>query len=155
MKTIRIYSSIWRREFLIGILCVAFAVMICLYDVRRILAILFFGLTGFYLLFDTFADRLLHRPRLTITDECIVINRRWHKEETIRFDEIKSFERERLRIWKYSCYTGMIIVHLVNGRGFVNMISADRLAIKNQVLFDLLNERLRASHRRSATSANA
>ena len=142
MEEIKVYSSIWRKELFIGILCIACAVTIVIYDASKLLVMLFFGLTGLYALFDLFRERLTHRPYLTITDENIIINRKYSKENTIRFDEIKSFERETLTIWKYTSYTGMIIVHLKNGQGFVNVISANGLAIKEKVLWDLLNERL-------------
>ena len=141
MEEIRIYSSIWRKEFFVGVLCVALAVMLLIYDISRLPVILFLGLMGVFILFTVFRERLTHRPYLTITDESIIIRKRG-EVTTIRFDEIKSFERETLTILKHTTYTGMIIVHLVSGHGFVHVISADRLSIKQQVLCDLLNERL-------------
>ena len=120
----------------------AAAAMLIINDATKMPVVLFFGLTGLYALFDVFRERLMRRPYLTITDESIIIRRKWHDEITVRFDEIKSFERESLTILKHTSYTGSIIVHLKNGHGFVHIISADSLAIKEQVLWDLLNERL-------------
>lgn len=142
METIRIYHSIWKKEMFIGSLCVVAALMIGIYDIRKLSFALFLGLTGLFLLLSVFDERLLHRPYLTITDERIIINRKWHKETIIRFDEIKSFEREKLTIWKLTIYSGVIIIHLVNGHGSVNMINANGLVVKQQALCDLLNERL-------------
>ena len=147
MGEIRIYSSIWRRELFIGVLCVAVAAMLIIkfvvWDATKLVVVLFLGLMGLYLLFDVFCERLMRRPYLTITDESIIINRKYRKEVAILFDEIKSFERETLTIWKYTNYTGMIIVHMKNGHSFVHVISANGLAIKEQLLWDLLNKRLK------------
>ena len=143
MEEIRIYSSIWRRGLFVGVISVAAAIMLIITDATKLPVILFFGLIGLYALFDVFRERLMHRPYLTITDKSIIINRKWHNEITVRFDQIKSFERETLTIWKHTKYTGNIIVHLKNGHGFVHIISADSLAIKEQVLWDMLNERLK------------
>ena len=147
MEEIRIYSSIWRKEFFVGVLCVALAIMIILNgDKVKLPYNLLIGFGGLFILFTVFRERLTHRPYLTITDESIIIRKRG-KVTTIRFDEIKLFERETLTILKHTTYTGMIIVHLVSGHGFVHVISADRLAIKQQVLWDLLNERLYKSRK--------
>ena len=143
MEEIKVYSSIWRRELFVGVCCMAAAAMIVIYDATKLPAVLFLGPMGLYLLYNVFRERLMHRPYLTITDESIVINRKGHEETTICFDKIKSFERETLTIWKYTKYSGYIIVHLKDGNGFVHVINADDLAIKEQVLWDLLNERLK------------
>ena len=124
----------------------AAVVMTVIYDATKLPIVLFLGPMGLYLLYNVFRERLLHRPYLTITDESIIINRKGHEETTIRFDEIKSFERETLTIWKYTKYSGYIIIHLKDDNGFVHVINADNLAIKAQVLYDLLNERLKPLH---------
>lgn len=118
------------------------AVMDIIYGATKLPVVLFLGLMGLYLLYNVFRERLMHRPYLTITDECIVINRKRHKEITIRFDEIKSFEQETMTIFKHTRYTGYIIVHLKKDNFFVRVINADDLAIKQQILWDMLNERL-------------
>ena len=142
MEEIRIYSSIWRRELFGGALCVAFAAMLIIIDATKLPVGLVLGLMGLFILFNVFRERLMRQPYLTVTDESIIINRKYCKVITIRFDEIKSFERETLKVWKHTKYTGSIIVHLKNGHGFVHVINADCLAVKEQVLWDILNERL-------------
>jgi hypothetical protein len=145
MEEIRIYQTIWRRELFIAILCLAitfFTPFMGRYKPGELGLMLFFGITGLFILFMGFRDRLLHRPYLTITDESIIERRNHYPEIVIHFDKVKSFERETLRFMGHTSYTGMIIVHLKNGNGFVNIISANNLTMKSQQLYDLLNERL-------------
>ena len=101
------------------------------------------GLMGLYILYTVFRERLQHQPYLTITDESIIMKREHYPENVIRFDEVKSFERETSRFLGHTSYTGSIIVHLKNGHGFVNVIGAGDLTLKPQYLYELLNERLR------------
>lgn len=100
---------------------------------------LFLLLLGLFFLFMVFRERLMNRPYLIITDEHIAINR-YNRQDIIRFNEVKSFECETMRIWRFSLHTGDIIVHLVRGNGFVNFIKADNLTIKSQKLCELLND---------------
>ena len=146
MEEIRIYHTIWRRELFIAIFSLAVTFLIPFvgtFKPRDYGMMLFLGLMGLFILFTVFRERLLHRPYLTITDESIIINREHRSKMIIRFDEVKSFERETLSFLGHTSYTGMIIVHLKNGNGFVNIISANGLTMKSQQLFDLLNERLK------------
>jgi hypothetical protein len=91
----------------------------------------------------------VRRPCLIIQDECIVVNDRLG-QRTIRFDEVKAFECEVVRLWRFSLRTGMIVVHLVNGHGYVKSFSADGLTIKPPQLCKLLNERIKLSARVAA-----
>ena len=148
MEEIRIYHTIWRRELFIAILCLAATFLIPFIGTFKpgdLGVLLFLGLTGLYILFTVFRERLLHKPYLTINDESIIMKRKHYPENVIRFDEVKSFERETLSFLGHTSYTGMIIVHLKNGHGFVNVISAGDLTMKSQDLYELLNERLQKS----------
>ena len=60
----------------------------------------------------------------------------------VRFDEVKSFECETTRLWRFNLPTDNMIAHLKNGNGYVKMFSTDGLTIKQRELCDLLNERL-------------
>ena len=60
----------------------------------------------------------------------------------VRFDEVKSFECETTKLWRFNLPTDHMIVHLKNGNGYVKMFSTDGLTIKQHELCDLLNERL-------------
>ena len=142
---VKVYSSVWRKELFVAVLSLALAVFLLFVDRQRMPVALFLSLTGLFALYTMFRERLTNRPYLTITDENIVIRREWHDDITVSFREIKSFERETLTIFNHTTFTGSIIVHLVNGHGFVHIISADGLAIGQQELFDLLNERLNGS----------
>ena len=142
MEEIRIYHSIWRKELFIAIVCLAAVCLMPFWGKKALGIMLFLGLTGLYALYTVFRERLRHRPYLTITDESIVMNREHMPEVIVRFDEVSSFERETLRFLGHTTYSGMIIVHLKNGQGFVNVISGNGLTIKSQQLFDLLNEQL-------------
>lgn len=148
MEEIRIYHTIWRRELFIAIFCLAATFLILLissFKPGKLGIMLFLSLTGLFILFMVFRERLLHRPYLTITDESIIMRREHYPENVIRFDEVKSFERETQRFLGHTSYTGMIIVHLKNGNGFVNVINASNLIMKSQHLYELLNERLQKS----------
>jgi hypothetical protein len=146
MEEIRIYHTFWRKELFIAILCLA--ATFCLpfigtFKPGELGVMLFLGLMGLFILFTVFRERLLRRPYLTITDECIIEKREHYPEIVIRFNKVKFFERETVRFLGHTSNTGKIIVHLKNGNGFVNIISANGLTMKSQQLFDLLNERLK------------
>ena len=82
------------------------------------------------------------RPYLIIGKDGIVVNAK-RGQWTVRFDEVKSFECEVARIWRFTTRTDEIIVHLKNGNGYVKMFAADGLTMKVQELCDILNERLK------------
>lgn len=146
MEDIRIYHTIWRRELFIAIVCLAATFYIPFVGTLKpgkLGVMLFLGITGLCALFMVFRERLLHRPYLSISDESIVMKREHYPDNIILFGEVKSFERETLRFLGHTSYTGMIIVHLKRGNGFVYVISAGDLTMKSQQLYDLLNERLK------------
>ncbi len=81
------------------------------------------------------------RTYLTINDDRVIVNER-RGEWEVRFDEVKSFECETTKLWRFNLPTDHMIVHLKNGNGYVKMFSTDGLTIKQHELCDLLNERL-------------
>ena len=81
------------------------------------------------------------RTYLTINDDRIIIYDKREPEE-ICFNEVKTFECEIIRLWRFNIPTDGIIAHLKNGNGYVKTFSAGGLTVKPQRLCDLLNERL-------------
>ena len=146
MKQIKIYPSIWRKELFIAFFCVICIFLHIISGKGGWNLVLFLLLLGLFFLFMAFRERLMNRPYLIITDEHIAINR-YNRQDIIRFNEVKSFECETMRIWRFSLHTGDIIVHLVRGNGFVNIIKADHLTIKSQKLCELLNGCLQDSQK--------
>lgn len=146
MKQIKIYPSIWRKELFIAFMCVTCIFLHIISGKGGWILMLFLLLLGLFFLFMAFRERLMNRPYLIITDEHIAINR-YNRQDIIRFNEVKSFECETMRIWRFSLHTGNIIVHLVRGNGFVNIIKADHLTIKSQKLCELLNGCLQDSQK--------
>ena len=146
MKQIKIYPSIWRKELFIAFFCVICIFLHIISGKGGWNLVLFLLLLGLFFLFMVFRERLMNRPYLIITDEHIAINR-YNRQDIIRFNEVKSFECETMRIWRFSLHTGYIIVHLVRGNGFVNIIKADHLTIKSQKLCELLNGCLQESQK--------
>ena len=151
MEEVTVYHSIWRKELFVGIGCLAVTALIPFVGTFTpgdggVMLVL--GMMSLYILFTVFRERLLHWPYLTITDEGIVMRREHYPENVIRFDEVKSFERETSRFLGHTSYTGTIIVHLKNGHGFVGVIGASGLTMKPQQLYDLLNERLKKKKQR-------
>ena len=146
MEEIRVYHTIWRKELFCGIGCLAVTALIPFVGIFTpgdggVMLVL--CLWGLYLLSTVFRERWQHRPYLTITDESIIMQRKDYPENVIRFDEVKSFERETSRFLGHTSFTGSIIVHLKNGHGFVSIIGASDLTMKSQQLYDQLNERLK------------
>lgn len=146
MKLIKIYPSIWRKELFMAFFCVIGIFLHIISGSGGWNLMLFFLLLGLFSLFLVFRERLMNRPYLIITDEHIVINR-YNRQDIIRFNEVKSFECETMRIWRFTLHTGDIIVHLVRGNGFVKFISANNLTIKSQKLCELLNGCLQDSQK--------
>ena len=146
MKQIKIYPSIWRKELFIAFMCVTGIFLHIISGKGGWNLVLFLLLLGLFFLFMAFRERLMNRPYLIITDEHIAINR-YNRQDIIRFNEVKSFECEIMRIWRFSLQTGNIIVHLVRGNGFVNIIKADHLTIKSQKLCERLNGCLQDSQK--------
>ncbi|MCR5820977.1 MAG: hypothetical protein K6F94_08560 [Bacteroidaceae bacterium] len=85
--------------------------------------------------------KLPKRNYLTISDDSIVVNDK-RKQWSVRFDEVESFECEKVTIWLFTMYTGEMNVHFNDDNDYVKMIDADGLTMKPQPLCDLLNERL-------------
>ena len=131
------------------VICSAFPVMYLLeasgINPRLIPWPLFIG--GFmgcvFLLFMAIKKILMipKRTYLTISDDRVIVNERRGQWE-VRFDEVKSFECETTRLWRFNLPTDNMIAHLKNGNGYVKMFSTDGLTIKQHKLCDLLNERL-------------
>ena len=67
------------------------------------------------------------RTYLTINDDRVIVNER-RGEWEVRFDEVKSFECETTKLWRFNLPTDHMIT--------------DGLTIKQHELCDLLNERL-------------
>jgi len=120
------------------------------------LSIAFFGLTGLFILYTTFKERLTGRPYLTITDKCIIMG---EKQTVINFADVESFEVVRLRNQSFVAihYKPGIEQRKMDeastlGRSIRNLNSRLTQAQENistvgtgmnaQELCDLLNERL-------------
>ena len=89
------------------------------------------------------------RTYLTITDNCVIVNERRGQWE-VRFDEVKSFECETTKLWRFNLPTDHMIVHQKNGNGYVKMFSTDGLTIKQHELCDMLNERLQLFNKKKS-----
>ncbi len=117
----------------------------CGVDISRLPRLLYIILfVGSVFLLYWVIRKILELPKriyLTISDDCIVVNDK-RGQWSACFDEVKSFECEKVRLWRFTMHTGEIIVHFNDSSGYVTMIGADGLTMKPQALCSLLNERL-------------
>ena len=165
METIKIYHSSWRMLPLV-LACLAFVIVsfsilehakVVSHIVVALIGIVFFGLGGLYMLYDTIKERLTGKPFLTITDEAIISE--GIKQTVIHFADVESFEVVKMGNQQF------VAVHYKPGveqkkldkagtlgrsvrnlnRKLVNAqenISTVGTGMKVEVLCDLLNERL-------------
>ncbi|MBQ3632034.1 MAG: hypothetical protein II949_12470 [Prevotella sp.] len=107
METIKIYRSPWRMLFL-ALASLAFAAGSAFmlsrpqsgfHVVVAWLGIVFFGLSGVYMLYVILKERLTGKPFLTITDNCVIIE--GAKQTVINFADVKSFEVVKMRNQKF------------------------------------------------------
>ena len=151
MEEIRVYHSIWdfsdwrlnKGLFLVSALLFLGIMHFTAIDDRLVSWCLFLVCvlgTAFLLCILVNMIRARH-PYLIINVDGIVVNDK-RGQWTVSFDEVKSFECEVAKLWRFKTRTDEIIVHLVNGNGYCRMFSAGGLTINPQQLCDLLNERL-------------
>ena len=161
MQEIRIYRIVWKK-LIAAIICLAFTVIGIVSDnTGKVTVGLFFGLGGLFLLYHTVKVRL--RPYLTITDKCLIQSRADSSlpDYTISFAEVDHFELTPFRILlplerninvyykndkdKQKVFSptfwGRIAAKLFSGAD--DCIAIDGINMKQQQLFDLLNERLK------------
>ena len=175
METIRIYHSPWRMLFL-ALASLAFAAGSAFmlsrppsgfHVVVAWLGIAFFGLGGLYILYATLKERLTGKPFLTITDEAVISE--GVKQTVIRFADVESFNVVKMGKQEFvsihykpgveqqkldeanvlDCSARKLNRRLVNAQ---ENISTTGTGMKAEELCHLLNERLRASRRRSTNS---
>ena len=152
MEEIKIYRSIWdfsdwrlnKGLFLVSALLILSIMHFTVIDDRQVpWWLVFVCILGISFLLCIVINMIrARRPYLIIGKDGIVVNAK-RGQWTVRFDEVKSFECEVARIWRFTTRTDEIIVHLKNGNGYVKMFAADGLTMKAQELCDILNERLK------------
>lgn len=138
------------------------------YVVVALAGIVFFGLGGLYILYAMMKERLTGKPYLTITDEAVISE--GLKQTVIRFADVKSFNVVKMGKQEFVSIQYKPGVELQKldeanvldrsvrklNRRLVNAqenISTTGTGMKAEALCNLLNERLRASLRRSTDNA--
>ena len=166
MQNIRVYRILW-KNILAAIICLAFAVsgIVFLFQGKGNTwgltgGLLFFGISGVFLLYLTLKVRL--RPYLTITDRCLVLTRVESslKDYTIDFSVVDHFEltpfhillplkrdlcvyykkdKDKQKVFSPTLL-GSIASKLFSGPD--EYIAVDGINMKPQELCDLLNEQV-------------
>lgn len=86
--------------FVIGSFSILEHTKVVSHIVVALIGIVFFGLGGLYMLYDTIKERLTGKPFLTITDEAIISE--GIKQTVIHFADVESFEVVK-KLWKALC----------------------------------------------------
>ena len=166
MEELRIYQSPWRLLLLtFGSIAMTALSVFMIHFHRNLfvwvagwIGILFFGLCSLVYLFSMFKEWLMHRPFLTIKDDCLI--RQAPRKLVVNFADVESFSVRKVRdsafiaihykpnVERQKMENASIFGYLFRSmnKQLINAqdsITTTGLSMKAEDLCDLLNERLK------------